>query len=376
MRRHIMLLTLGLVRLCTLEARARLMIPTSVSTKKENASMRSDQVLATRCFSFDNDICKSSEGGFSRVFGRATTTISNKNDAAITKVLLFGERRSGTNFFTSLIKNSFEVDVMSLNKHWPYTPDRSRGFDSDPPSVLVVIVVKDLYAWLRSLYKRPYHITPSSSFGDFLTKPYASYHEGKEIFDRPSRWSYDSVVEMRSRKYKSYLQTAHIFPHVALLSYESALANVSRAIEYLQTHFRMKTRTKQAMVVPPSVKKFYLNEVYMAYFRQIHLNIIRGLVDNGFEEELGYQIRSESVGTTTIRNRRVVYKCEVSKSRLGRLVRQHRLYASNLLARLRDIGIGGFCPPWQQQKETIEFACDAVGREIPMIGVSRFGHCC
>ena len=73
------------------------------------------------------------------------------------RLQILGERCSGTNFVTELLRRNLGLELTETVgfKHW--FVDRRPV----PDDVLVVVVERDAHDWLRSLHRKPWHAHPS-----------------------------------------------------------------------------------------------------------------------------------------------------------------------------------------------------------------------
>ncbi|MBE9636440.1 hypothetical protein IQ782_06275 [Salipiger pacificus] len=96
----------------------------------------------------------------------------------ITRVQVFGERSSGTNFIKRLI-----------GRNTPLTPTEDLGWKHGfpqmtaiPPDVLIVCVTRNAVDWARSMHAKPWHCPPAMQllgFSEFLRAEWTT------IADRP-----------------------------------------------------------------------------------------------------------------------------------------------------------------------------------------------
>ena len=88
---------------------------------------------------------------------------------SIERFTVFGQRCSGTNALIKLIERNFPTLPFCENtgfKHWLVPEDRPI-----PPDLLVIVIVREVESWLRSLHRNPWHVIPEMrelSFSDFI----------------------------------------------------------------------------------------------------------------------------------------------------------------------------------------------------------------
>lgn len=98
---------------------------------------------------------------------------SPRRDGPIDHFQVFGERRSGTNYFARLLKDNLGLDMV---RHYGW----KHGFPSAPAissRALIAVVVRDPVDWLVSFYSSPFAVMPpldNLSFPDFLRAEWES----------------------------------------------------------------------------------------------------------------------------------------------------------------------------------------------------------
>jgi len=125
----------------------------------------------------------------------------------ITKVTIYGERCSGTNYLENVITSNFNVTIT-----WEYGWKHFFGFNSlsNSDDTLFIGIVRDPCDWINSLYKNPYHLSKKqcSSIVNFLYDEVVSYMDESEsqiiVKDRNmyNKQNYKTIMELRSLKLK------------------------------------------------------------------------------------------------------------------------------------------------------------------------------
>ncbi len=128
--------------------------------------------------------------GFVQVFSAEfENSFNHKNGDAITHFTVFGERSSGTNFLMYLVKkNIIGIENTSEygHKHFPNWVDLSeysfplrddKSFLEHSNHCLGILIVRNIYDWSRSFYRKHPYVSTSMYKGDFfefLSEPWAS----------------------------------------------------------------------------------------------------------------------------------------------------------------------------------------------------------
>lgn len=165
----------------------------------------------------------------------------------IEKIQILGERCSGTNYLDNLIQINYNIipTYEFSNKHF-FTQER---IPTDRDDLLVLMIVRNPYDWLRSLHTTPHHIYDhDSNFSNFIRKIIISKEKYYNILgsDDPHiinnkaylRKDYtgedyidieffQSVIDMRTYKMKLMLEIKKSIKHAEIISYDDLVNNVN-----------------------------------------------------------------------------------------------------------------------------------------------------
>lgn len=129
---------------------------------------------------------------------------------------IFGERNSGTTYLKYILSNMLFIDFTQEYgyKHWYIKGVTPRGihntttdneciksiYDSD--ETLFIIIVRNVYDWVGSMYKKPYHIKniKGKSMFEFVSNKYIAYHD-----TCPKNFGKESKIQYN-------VNTNHIYP--------------------------------------------------------------------------------------------------------------------------------------------------------------------
>lgn len=153
-------------------------------------------------------------------------------------VQIYGQRCSGTNVLARLLEHNLGAGLFAERygfKHW-FVPDQVLF----GPDVLVVVIARDAFDWLRSLHRQPWHVHPDTKALDFSRFIRAEWHsvwdhhvggidEHHPLQNREMLHERDPVTGLRfaSPLAKRRAKLAHWAgletraPNLALLSYET-----------------------------------------------------------------------------------------------------------------------------------------------------------
>ena len=155
-------------------------------------------------------------------------------------VQLFGERCSGTNYVAALLRRNLPQLTATDRYGWKHGfTDRVR----DPaPECLFVVVHRDPFDWVRSLWQQPWHAGPplrGREFAAFVREPWwCEWGQDMELAaDDPRRGTemvherdpasgqrFANVLQLRAAKYRDWETLATRVRHVVAVRYEHAAA--------------------------------------------------------------------------------------------------------------------------------------------------------
>lgn len=368
-------------------------LPKRLSKKEKLENLFKVKPRAPKCQLFDKRVCltPSDKKTFSRVLGDAIAVRRNATVrySPIRLIRIKGERRAGVKYLMQLLNTALQAKVMAkVHTSVAWTTDEPETPVVDVDSTLLIIIAKNPYTWLTSLYRVPTMITPSSSFGDFLTKPYSAYKpDTDEFFDTPPNGVYDSVVQMRKRKYSYHMQMSHKYPHVMLLRYEDILVNYWPVLEDIRLTYAMERRVASSRASVPGTTEFseyYLDDIaQLNGYHQIHLNIVNHFLDWKFENQLGYEKRRYANSPQDAemaphgRERMVANFGKFLPSNMTSAIDKQKQEAVQLLEELESISVKGYCPSWEKdKKDDNEFECSPLDDPLDLSIIDRYGHCC
>lgn len=223
-------------------------------------------------------------------------------------VSIRGERNSGTNLIRELINlNSInltwrvnrcvDADGVYGWKHgFLYPADKVRRED------VVLVVARDAFAWLPSMYKAPYsRFIQKMSFSRFLRTPFATeclmeeyYHWYTTCQDHME--STENVVKLRTEKYRNWTKQNSAYfdfnsptPHSdrALIRLEDATAHAEKVFRALFVNYNISHDTSTDFEHVHGYVKYhnvasttYLPKSRQEYLRQYSLDDLMHVLDS------------------------------------------------------------------------------------------------
>ena len=107
----------------------------------------------------------------------------------ITKIKIFGERNSGTNYIEKLLTKNIKSQVYIESGNYKSKLGWKHGLPNqqkiDVNNTLVVCIIRDLDTWMNSMYYSPYHLIKKKNFSDIGFAMFNTSHGNKVILGMP-----------------------------------------------------------------------------------------------------------------------------------------------------------------------------------------------
>ena len=241
------------------------------------------------------------------------------------KVKVYGERNCGTNYLVQLLKLNFKdyvydwdgidhpvfykfeflKDIQFLftnwyNLGWKHKAIDQSIFDSsimDRSDLRVVCITKNPYAFLLSLYKRPYHYKGEipKTFNSFISSPWKLRRR-----DNLKVMELDSPIQLWNKKVNSYLQLKRKHQDkVFLIKYESLLENPEETLENLSKVYGLRklpefrnihSSTKGDDMTYFNYRNYYLNKEWLPDLSSVDIDLINKGLDEQLLSLLSYEL--------------------------------------------------------------------------------------
>ncbi len=252
--------------------------------------------------------------------------IENLPDSApIRWIKIFAERNTGSGYLERLLAENLEIDCLegglprSIRKFFPeserardwffhLTRKKNLGWKHafapspgeldaahvDATRILFLTITKNPYAWLISLYRRPYHARRSyESFSQFLSEPWETVaREGAQT-------AFANPIEMWNQKNASYLRLGEYATRL-VCRYEDLVEDPLRFLETLCNDHNISPRREPFVNVHTATKKqdraksfedyreYYLNERWRAELDREDTRLINQGLNNKLMSQLRY----------------------------------------------------------------------------------------
>ena len=183
--------------------------------------------------------------------------LSSKPDADITTFKIYGERCSGTNFVETLIKQNFPAIRQDKRYNWEKHNFVNPPFALD--TALAVVVVRDVFEWLKSLHRSPHQVGywyRDVDFSGFLRHEWSGVFSGYLIPNQrqlPVRFKelmYErhpmtgerikNVIELRNLKLASQLKVRNLYRNWIILRFDEARDAPQSLVKHMTEHFNLQ----------------------------------------------------------------------------------------------------------------------------------------
>jgi hypothetical protein len=243
-----------------------------------------------------------------RVTDDETIALISKGESTVTHFQVFGERRSGTNFLNKLIADNLRA-----------FPTRKYGwkhghfcYPAISSNALIVVVVRDPYDWLVSMYTTQFHYAQhlrSLRFSEFIRQPWETI-----AAPTPQAWiwfGYDhrpnlqgeimqldrhpitgrqfrNIIEMRSVKLHSHLGILNRAENVCILRLEDTRRNSTKVVDKISKIFDIEVKGEYRMISEKIGPKSNPKRIAVSDIAADDLRFIRSELDHDLERCLGY----------------------------------------------------------------------------------------
>jgi hypothetical protein len=146
------------------------------------------------------------------------------SNSEITKIQIFAERNTGSNYLEKLLKLNFpKIEIVWTDgwKHWQnYKIFKDPNYKGDP-NTLYLIIERDPYDWVRSMHRKPHHIqNPSSNISEFIRQENITLKNDLTSFAKDP-----NLIELRNRKNKGYQLLKNKVKNYHDLKYEDLVSD-------------------------------------------------------------------------------------------------------------------------------------------------------
>ncbi len=258
----------------------------------------------------------------------------------VTVIKLFGERNTGTNYVSELLSRNFAVPqlrgtaeddflarqirraarVVGQNKladeMWEKHADRyfqhrytetlgwkhsridvDQLINAAPENLGVLMLIKNPYSWLLSLFKRPYHgAKATGSLSDFVQSDYTIRGRDNMLVETCK------PIEIWNEKVRSYFALVDAMQTAKVVQYENLLTDEKSVVADLAagwtmnasgSHKGVEQATKGDQKTQDDYRAYYLQEKWRAKLDQRSLDLINSQIDRDVLKRCGYALLTD-----------------------------------------------------------------------------------
>lgn len=211
----------------------------------------------------------------------------------ISRVTILGERCSGTNYLELLLNQNFNIKTEVDEKHWHINPNNINYSDSN----LYIIMARNVYDFLRSLYIQRHHV-PSrifrKNFSQFIRTEWYSIRSGVDFrndWNPRTKEHYSNILKMRSGKYKHWFDLQGVVPNFYYINYEELRSDHEFILTSISEKFNIPLIGREIVNVNTYKKtsETYKKKTYPP-IKAGDLNYINEQLDWNMEQKLGYSV--------------------------------------------------------------------------------------
>ena len=188
------------------------------------------------------------------------------------KVVIYGERCSGTNYLEQLLITNFDVEIV-----WNYGWKHFFGFNdlSNTDDILFIGIVRNLTDWINSLYRNPHHIPKilTEKIDKFLNNEFYSIHDNglEQLSDRNIETGnrYKNIFELRHVKNKFLFETMpKLVKNYLLITYDNLIHNFVNVMNQIKS-FNLQVKSNIEYPVNIEYYKKYKDQKFVHHIEEI-----------------------------------------------------------------------------------------------------------
>ncbi len=206
-------------------------------------------------------------------------------------VKIYGERNSGNIYLEWLLAKNLEIDILKSPAYgWKHriAPGEDELTDEMKNNTIFACLVKNPYAWLISMHKRPYNHESlrKLSFGEFLKYSFGDYR---------------NPVIMWNIKNQSYLDLKERVSQYILFRYEDLIEDFKTELNRFADQFSLEKpelykNINNLLTHTHGIKSqsfhrdYYLEERWKHNLRGKHIDFINEHLDKSLMKQLNYSL--------------------------------------------------------------------------------------
>ncbi|MBN1924564.1 MAG: hypothetical protein JW798_01905 [Prolixibacteraceae bacterium] len=245
------------------------------------------------------------EAGNEKIKSRFVALLGESGKEKIHRIQIYGERASGTNYLKQLLIRNIPNIIHTNQYGWKHFFPPKTFPDSD--RCLFLVIFRDPFDWIRSLYLQPHHVHPSLKnipFSEFIRFEWQCVWEeladvypgdekyGKEMmFERNPKNGrrFENVIRLRNAKIRAFESLKARVKHVEYVRYEDLAKEPEKFINRLAQKYDLHTvkQFQNITTYKGITPKAYKPKTYKD-FSEEDLRFILLHMDVAIEKRIGY----------------------------------------------------------------------------------------
>lgn len=133
------------------------------------------------------------------------------------KIIILGPFTSGTNLIEKIL-NNYKI-ICNEKIHWKHTINIDSLHDlCKIPNVLIIIMYRNIYNWLKSINRTKYHC----EFLNFESEAYLGNYKHYNV-----KTKFDNIIDLYNKYYLNYIDILNNYKNVIYFNYEKIIFNNS-----------------------------------------------------------------------------------------------------------------------------------------------------
>ena len=188
----------------------------------------------------------------------------------IKNIKIYGERNSGTNYLTQLLKQNIknQINIYSFfyksKTGWKHGfPDKSKYSKHMLEETLFIFIVRDLEPWLKSMFKNPYHYKRPQDTSQFLMHPLDIYDERGDHDVNINKREHQKIMDLRYDKIREYKEFYGQINNGIFINLSDVQTNIPKFFQCLNTEYKIPIeKTLKPITKHTKTKKKNINRTY------------------------------------------------------------------------------------------------------------------
>ena len=237
---------------------------------------------------------------------------------SISYIKVFGERNSGTNYLSSLLKRNVSEVGLGAKFGWKHGLVDHERIAKEGKDTLFLAIFKSPYSWAVSMNGKPHHAPQlyRLPFSEFIRSEWACYSgenfDKRDLSENPikpeeemlhernpnTKKRFGNVLLMRQAKIKSFLKIADVTDKFEVVKYEDLLYTPKQVLNRIINKYDLKRKRPKLVLeagyqgknpkIPFKRRKFYLQKEYFNTYTKEDLDYVNQYIDFELESKIGY----------------------------------------------------------------------------------------